>query len=208
VRSPRQPSRCRRGLVAAFVAAALPLLSGCASGFDSPVLQDYNPAVGVNVREGDVWAMNMLVVMSESGQGTLVGALLNKGARNDRLVSASLQTEPNEEPLTSSMLGSSVSLTPGRLVELSEPPTVAVKGTVTPGSFVTMTLQFQRAEPIQVKIPVVAPEGPYEHVQLPGSESPSPGPTARATRPGEERGSRQARGASAHNASAHGGGHG
>jgi hypothetical protein len=176
VPSTRKRSWCRRGLAAAFVAAALPVLSGCASGFDSPVLQDYNPAVGVNVREGDVWAMNMLVVTSESGQGTLVGALLNKSGSSDRLVDANVQGEPGEEPLSSSMVRSSVPLTPGRLVEMSEPPTVAVEGEVTPGSFVTVTLTFERAEPVQVEIPVVAPEGPYEHVRLPGTASPSPSP--------------------------------
>ncbi|MDQ4085491.1 MAG: hypothetical protein M3165_06685 [Actinomycetota bacterium] len=179
--SPRQSSRCRHGLVAVLAAAALALPSGCASGFDSPVLQDYNPAVGVNVRDGDVWAMNLLVVLSESGQGTLVGALLNKGRRTDRLVDATVQSEQDEEPVSSSMLRSSVPLTPGRLVEMSEPPTVAVEGTVTPGRFVTVTLQFQRAEPVEVEVPVVAPEGPYEHVQLPGTASPSPGPSPTAT---------------------------
>jgi hypothetical protein len=208
VPSPRKPSRCRHGLAAALVAAALPVLSGCASSFDSPVLQDYNPAVGVNAREGDVWAMNAMLVTSESGHGTLVGALLNKSGRSDRLVEATVQGEPNEEPLSTSMVRSSVPLAPGDLVEMSEPPTVAVEGEVTPGSFVTMTLTFARAEPVQVEIPVVAPEGPYAQVPLPGTASPSrsqspgksAGPTEQATAR-EERGSRQAAGT-------HGGGHG
>lgn len=157
----------RRGIGAVLVGAALPLLSGCASGFDSPVLQDYNPSVGVNVRQGDVWAMNMLVVLPESGRGTLVGALLNKGPSGDRLVGATVESEPNEAPIQSSMQQSSVSLPPERLVELSEPTTVVVEGDVTPGRFVNLTLQFQRAEPVEVKIPVVAPEGAYADVPLP-----------------------------------------
>jgi hypothetical protein len=164
-----QPSRRRRALSAALVAAALPVLSGCASGFDSPVLQDYNSTVGVQARKGDVWAMNLLVVLPESGQGTLVGALLNKTGRGDRLVDATVRSEPGEQPLRSSMLRSDVALSPDRLVELSEPPTVMVQGDVTPGRFVTATLRFQRAAPVEVKIPVVAPEGPYAQVPLPSA---------------------------------------
>lgn len=174
--SRRSRLRLRRGLVAA-VALTLPVLSGCASGFDSPVLQDYNPSVGVNVRTGDVWAMNLLVVLPESGQGTLVGALLNQTPTADRLVGATVESEPDEQPIRSSMVRSSVPLAPERLVELSEPTTVAVEGNVTPGRFVTVTLQFQRAEPIEVKIPVVAPTGAYAEVPLPSALGPSPSPT-------------------------------
>jgi hypothetical protein len=154
-------------LAAVLVGAALPMLAGCASGFDSPVLRDYNPAVGVNVREGDVWAMNLLVVMPESGRGTLVGALLNQRPTGDRLVGATVESEPGEPPLESSMLGSEVALAPERLVQLGEPPTVRVEGDVEPGRFVTVTLQFARAQQVEVQIPVVAPEGPYADVPLP-----------------------------------------
>jgi hypothetical protein len=163
------PQRLRRAVAAVLVAVALPALSGCASGFDSPVLRDYNPVVGVNVRDGEVWAMNMLVVLPESGRGTLVGALLNKGNAGDRLVGATVSLPPNTEDATvqSTMERSSVTLAPEQLVELSDPSTVAVEGDVVPGRFVDLTLQFQRAEPIQVKIPVVDAVGPYEDVPLP-----------------------------------------
>jgi hypothetical protein len=162
------PQRLRRAVAAVLVAAALPALSGCASGFDSPVLRDYNPVVGVNVREGQVWAMNMLVVLPESGRGTLVGALLNKGQTSDRLVGATVSLpEGDEATVQSTMERSSITLAPEQLVELSDPTTVAVEGDVVPGRFVDMTLQFQRAEPIQVKIPVVDAVGPYEDVPLP-----------------------------------------
>lgn len=165
--SPGQPSRRRRGLAAALV-AVLPLLSGCASGFDSPVLQDYNPAVGVNVRDDGVWGMNLLVVAPESGsRGTLVGVLLNKTRAVDRLVGVTVESEQGAPPLRSSMLRPSIVLLPGRLVQLSEPPTVAVEGEARQGFFVELTLQFQRSEPIQVKVPVVAPIGAYEDVPLP-----------------------------------------
>lgn len=175
--------RLRRGLAAVFVAAATPALSSCASGFDSPVLQSYNPSVGVHVRDTPIYALNMLVVLSESGNGTLVGALLNKTNRPDALVAATVESEPDEQRISSSMLEPTVPLPPERLVNLSETPTVAVRGDVTPGRFVTLTLTFQSAEQIEVKIPVVAPEGPYEEVPLPG-ESPSPETTASPTEAG------------------------
>lgn len=158
--------RLRRGIAAALVAAALPV-SGCASGFDSPVLQDYNAPVGVNMREGDVYALNMLVVLPESGRGTLVGALLNKAPDGDALVGARVESEPGEAPVRSSTVRSQVPLAPERLVELSDPPTVAIEGEVEAGRFVTLTLQFQRAEQIQIDVPVLRPEGAYAEVPLP-----------------------------------------
>ncbi len=180
-RSRRQPSRRRRLFAAAAVAAGLPVLSGCASGFDSPVLQDYTPATGVNQREGGVWGMNLLLVAPESGSGTLVGALLNKTARPDRLVGVAVTAAQGAPPLQASMLGSSVTLPPGRLVELSEPPVVEVEGEARHGLFVQLTLQFERARPIQVKVPVVEHAGAYADVQLPSAPSPSPAPQRSAT---------------------------
>lgn len=159
--------RLRRGVAAALVAAVLPALSGCASGFDSPVLQDYDAAVGVNVRDGGVWGMNMLVVLPESGRGTLVGALLNNTRTGDRLVAATVRSEQGEAPVRSSLLRSSLTLPPDRLVELSDPPAVLVQGDVTPGRFVTLSLRFQRAAPIEAQVPVVAHTGAYEDVPLP-----------------------------------------
>jgi hypothetical protein len=162
------PQRLRRAVAAVLVAAALPALSGCASGFDSPVLRDYNPVVGVNVRDGEVWGMNMLVVLPESGRGTLVGALLNKGNVSDRLVGATVSLPQNDTAtVQSTMERSSVTLPPEQLVELSDPTTVAVEGDAAPGHFVDLTLQFQRAEPIRVKVPVVDAAGAYAEVPLP-----------------------------------------
>ena len=159
-------ARLRRFLGAALLVAVLPL-AGCASNFSSPVLQDYNPTVGVNVREGDVWALNMLVVLPESGPGTLVGSLLNKTPGADTLVGASVQAEPDEAPVESAMVRPDVALPAERLVSLSDTPTVAVEGEVEPGRFVDVTLEFERAGPVQVQVPVLAPEGPYADVPLP-----------------------------------------
>jgi uncharacterized membrane protein YgcG len=161
--------RVRRGVAAVVLAAALPVVSGCASGFDSPVLQNYTPTAGANVRGGDVYAMNMLVVASDSGtSGTLVGSLLNKTPTRDALVGAAVRAQPGEPQVRSSMLTSDVPLLPERLVELSEPPTMVVRGDVTPGRFVTLTLVFQRAEQIRVQVPVVPHTEPYDVVPLPG----------------------------------------
>jgi len=181
--SRRHSSRCRRLLAAAFVAATLPALSGCASNFSSPVLQQYNPAVGVDVRHGGVWGMNMLVVLPKSGgQGTLVGALLNKTGHTDRLVSAVVRAEPKQGSLSSTLVRPGTELQPGRLLEMSDPTTVAVQGDVTPGLFVDLTLQFERSRAIHTQVPVLPPEGPYAQVPLPGSSSsPSESPTSSAT---------------------------
>lgn len=182
--SRRQSSRCRRLLAAALVTAALPALSGCAANFSSPVEQQYNPSVGVDVRTDGVWGMNMLVVLpSSGGQGTLVGALLNQSGQTDRLVSATVSAQPHQGSLRSKLVRPGAELKPGQLVEMSDPTTVAVQGDVTPGLFVNLTLQFQRSREIHTQVPVVPPTGPYAQVQLPSSQSspqssPSSSPSA------------------------------
>jgi hypothetical protein len=181
--SSRQPARRRRGLAVALVAAALPVLSGCASNFGSPVLQDDNPVTGVNVRQGGVWGLNMLVVLDESGQGTVVGALINNAARDDRLVEVTLEAERGRGPVRTSLVRQQVTLPPDQLVEMSEPPTVAVQGDVQPGLFLGLTLRFQRAEPIQAQVPVMAPEGPYAEVTIPGAAGTGTGPEASTESP-------------------------
>jgi hypothetical protein len=175
----RHSSGCRRLLAAAFVAATLPALSGCASNFGSPVLQPYNPSVGVDVRRDGVWGMNMLVVLDSSGEGTLVGGLLNQSRQTDRLVAAVVRAEPRQGALRSTLTRPGATLQPGRLVEMSDPTTVAVQGDVTPGLFVDLTLQFERSRTIHTQVPVVPPEGPYAQVPLPSSQggSPSESPT-------------------------------
>lgn len=189
----RPSSRCRRLLAVAVVAAAMPALSGCASNFDSPVLQQYNPSVGVDVRKGGVWGMNMLVVLPESGgEGTLVGGLLNKSPGTDHLVAATVRAEPTEgESGLRSTLERQLTLQPGRLHEMSDPTTVAVEGDVLPGRFVDLTLQFARSRAIHTSVPVMPPEGPYAEVPLPSTSSPSAQPsteptTERTTRPADE----------------------
>lgn len=179
----RQSSRRRRVLAAAVVAAALPALSGCASNFDSPVLQKYDPSVGVDVRKGGVWGMNMLVVLpEEGGEGTLVGGLLNKSPGTDRLVAASLRVEPGEgESALRSTLERPLTLQPGRLHEMSDPTTVAVEGDVLPGRFVDLTLRFARSRAIHTKVPVMPPEGPYAQVPLPSAGGSSAAETTEPT---------------------------
>jgi hypothetical protein len=192
----RAARHSRRLVAAAAIAASLPLLSGCASSFDSPVMQDYNPVTGVNVREDGVWGMNMLVVLDESsGQGTLVGTLLNTTRAEDRLVDASVAVEPDDQgELTSSMVEPSVSLPPDQLVQLSDPQTVQVEGDIESGLFVGLTLQFERSEPIDVEVPVVSPGGAYADVPL--TEEPSPSPTQESATPEEPGGSGRAGGGS------------
>jgi hypothetical protein len=163
-------------MTAAALVASLPLLSGCASNFEAPVFQDYNPVTGVNVREDGVWGMNMLVVLPASGgQGTLVGALLNTTRTDDRLVGAAVTPGPDDDAeVASELVQPSTTLQPQQLVELSDPQTVLVEGDVEAGRFVHLTLQFQRSEPIEVEVPVVEPEGPYADVPLAPEPSPTP----------------------------------
>lgn len=157
----------------AAAASALPLLAGvaplagCAANFDSQLLQPYNQAVGINERDGGVLALDVAVVADESGNGTLVGALVNKTADIDQLLTVNAGGR-----VTAPDLAEPITLDPETLVQLAElPNTVSISGPdVQPGMTVPLTLQFTNAQPIEAQVPVVAQEGTYAEISIEPAE--------------------------------------
>jgi hypothetical protein len=152
--------RVRRS--AAVLAVAL-VLSGCASNFDSPVLQPYAPSDGVQDREGDVLALNVLVVADSNGNGTLVAGLVNQAAEEDRLTGVQAVAEAGAVEVDAD----TEELPPDTLVQLADGPSVSLRGDpIVPGAFIDVTLEFARAEPITFAVPVVANTDPYADVRI------------------------------------------
>src|SRR4051812_23341056 len=75
-----------RRIAALSVVAALPLAAGCAAGRGAQTQQTYQPAVGSDDRDGQVYALNLLVVADDQGDGTLVGTLINQASCPDYVV--------------------------------------------------------------------------------------------------------------------------
>ena len=182
-RSPRatydalRSSRRVRRLGVLVAAAALPLATGCAANFGAQTNVQYQPAVGSDNRDSDIYGLNMLVVADGEGDGTLVGTLLNNaptetgcpdylvdvhvvdaqggGVQNSQLPEAESVSAPESCATTPPEQG--VALESHQSVKLPDDATIQVNGdTVQPGTFVTMTFTFQNSEPVEMDVPVVS----------------------------------------------------
>lgn len=152
----------RRRLTTAAVALTLPVLtaglSGC--GFDAPTDQRYNPAVGVNAQDGDVDALNVLIVSSSPGSGTLVGSFANNNQDEGDALSG--VTGPGVQV----ELGDQVDIPAGGLLTIDDGSATVTGDRVEGGNFVRLTFTFENAAAVTLSAPVVPHSGPYEDIPV------------------------------------------
>ena len=171
-RCPRRPA----ALVGAALASTLGL-AGCSTGFGAQTTELYTAPDGTDVRDGDVEALNVLIVANDAGSGTLVAALVNQTEQSDRLDSVSA-TDPDLGPGAGAITVADVSppldLPPTTLVQLADPavaaeigPVVLEGDTVDAGQTLQVTLTFAKAAPVVAEVPVVPRAEPYESVPTP-----------------------------------------
>jgi copper(I)-binding protein len=190
--------RPTRRLAATLGLGSVLLVTGCAANFGAPTQHLYQPAVGSNYRDGDVYVLDAQVVANDQGDGTLVTTIINQAEGSDFLVEVTTEdadgggVETGALPAASSSDCSDVESAPSTGICLPSQQAVALPAdgqiqvqadTVTPGTFVTMTLRFQNGSPVELDVPVVA-EGPmYTGVTVApvtedsASTSPSSSPT-------------------------------
>lgn len=181
-------TRCRMAFVAA--AATLPLVTGCAANFGAQTQVQYQPAVGSDDRSTDIYILNALVVADDSGDGTLVGTLLNQATCPDYMVnlqaadnagggietsqlppaqSVTSTTCPDVQPPTSG-----IALASQQPAKLPDDGQIQLHGdAVAPGTFLTLTLRFQQAGPIEIDVPVVAESAIYDGITVGPIEQPA-----------------------------------
>ncbi len=170
------PTARRVGVTVTCLVAATLGSTGCGASFGAQSQQQYQPAVGISDRTGNVYAVNTLVVTDGDGNGTVVCSLINQTEQADTLTSVSAVDAGGHglgvEPLPSSGLdlapGQAVQLANSGAVRLSDPGLVA-------GSVLTLTFTFTDAAPLQVETPVVNQTSTYADVPV--------GPTAIASSP-------------------------
>lgn len=185
-----EPRRLRRSLTtaAALVLLAVPLSACTSAGTDFI----YTPAQGVNARDGDVDVLNALVVSSEDGEGRLVVGLANNDTSEpDGLTGVAGAGE--DTSLQVQLEGGETQIEPGGFLQLADPEAarVIVSGDgVQPGDLVRLSLQFEKADAVEVHVPVVEPGDDFAGVMSspaapsePASpeESAGPSPTQGAT---------------------------
>lgn len=172
-----QPCRAsrRRHLAAASAALLLPALSACSAGTHAQTNLPYQPAEGVNNRDGDVYALNTLIVTDGQGAGTLVASLVNNTDTADTVRGVSVLDSASAQ-MQVDMLGGGVDIPPHGAVQLATAGSVRVSSdTLQAGRIVALTLTFDNAGDVDLEVPVVnvgtiytgVPVGP---VATPGSE--------------------------------------
>jgi copper(I)-binding protein len=157
----------RRSIAVAAVVLAAPSLSACGINFNAQTDQPYNVAVGVDERSGSVDVLNALVVSGSNGSGTAVATLVNNDTENDDTLRDVSGAGPDAD-VTVKVAGKTTIPADG-LLNLAEDGRISVRGEqIVPGTFVTITFSFDRAEAVTVEAPVVSSSNPdYADVPVP-----------------------------------------
>ena len=182
----RRPRSLRRLLTTAAALTLLPLgLTACTSAATEFV---YQPAQGVNDRDGDVDVLNALIVTGEDGEGRFIAGLANDNPDEaDAITGVAGSGEDTE--VNVQFAGGETEIPAAGFLQLAEDDAamVSVSGeTVQPGTFVRLTVTFSNAEPVELNVPVVTQGEDYVDVELSGapsdsgdpSEAPSPSDSA------------------------------
>ncbi len=171
--------RSPRLLVAGAVGLLGFSLAGCSNGFNAQTDEIYQPGPGISVRQGGVYLLNAAIVTDGSGNGTLIGALLDQSRTPDRLVSAKI-TGPKAPTVT--IIPGTITLPVHRSVQLADTSDVRLVGTLTTGTFLSLSLTFHNAAPINVQIPVLPRTTDFHDVLIgPPPPTLTPIPTTPAT---------------------------
>jgi copper(I)-binding protein len=165
-------------MATAAIVVATAGLSGCGGNFNAQTDQIYQPAVGSNNREGQVYVLNALLVVGDGSDAALVAGLLDQAGTDDTLTAVTAKSSKGND-LTVTINNDQIPLPTRTLVRLSQDASVAISGQagdLGPGGTVSVTFTFQNADPVTLDAPIVAREGAYADVPLP-SPSPSASPS-------------------------------
>lgn len=129
-------------------------LSGCGTGMDAQTNAIYDPGDGINERGGGVDVLNALLVANPDGTGTLSAAFLNNGQEADELTQVAVSVDGEELTVDGDGLPVELPPSPREPLNIEDEAALYVED-VEAGYFVTLSLQFQNAAPVQIEVPVV-----------------------------------------------------
>lgn len=157
----------RRVAVAALL-LLVPTVAAC--GFNDQTDQVYQPGVGIDYRNGQVYVLDALVVDGGNGNGTFGGTLVNHSSgRSAQLISISDSIGPVD-----------IKIAPASAVDLASSGAVRLKSNaIKPGHFVTLRLEFSSGQVTTTRVPVVEHSGDYAAVPA-GAPSPTATPSGKA----------------------------
>lgn len=158
----------RRFLAAPAILAVL-AASACSPSYFTTTSDPYTPGSGGWVDAGDLNLRNVVAVADQEGSAIMVGTILNRGDRADRLVSITMPDgEASLEPVSVPRSGrvQMGATGPGGSGPVEH---IELEGDgLWPGAVVEMTFHFERSAPAELDVAVVEREGWYSEVPLPG----------------------------------------
>jgi hypothetical protein len=169
-----------RGGVSLLLVIGLLLVAG-ACGRDVQTDQPYTPAEGINIDVGDpanpnevVHVRNLLIISHAPGEGIVSGSIVTGG--RDALTSVSgipIKVDGTEGAPFTATIPNTVSIANGAQVVLTDQTPITVKSPdLMAGLDATMTLAFQNAGEVTLKVPIVDGNEP-QYVTLKPTPTPS-----------------------------------
>lgn len=166
------PDTARLGRAIAAGALALTAMVGVA-GCQYQTLQQYTPADGVNVNVGDVMVRNLVIVVTEPGEGVLLGTLVTH--QTDTLDSVKgVALSPNGEPAGALQVTSTGTVT----VNPTEPLLLLDKGirvsstNLRAGLTARVELTFAKGGTVTTNVPVLDKQSPeYRDLNIPAADA-------------------------------------
>ena len=154
--------RLRAGLAVLLSLGLLVVAAAC--GMDAQTNQPYTPAEGINVDVGDpsdpdsvVSVRNLLIVSKAAGDGIVSASLVTDG--QDQLTGITgvpIKADGTDGAPFTATLPNPVVLANGQQVVLTDGAPIMVKSAdIVPGLSASLTLTFQNAGEVTVKVPVV-----------------------------------------------------
>lgn len=159
----------RRRLAALAVVLLVPSLGAC----EYQTNQVYQPAVGVNDRDGTVAVLGAVVVSSTDGRGTFVASLVNTDLETSDKLTGVAAADPGDAQV---QLTAPIEIAPEGLVNLADSGAVSVVGEgIAPGRFARLVLTFESGQETEVNVPVVNKDDEFADIE-PATPNPSAAP--------------------------------
>lgn len=136
------------------VLLTLLLIAGCGTGFDAATQQQDPTGNGRYVAVGDLQVQNMTLVAGESNAALLL-KIFNDNVESDRLLQLTIN---NQIVLTDIEIPANTKVAYGNA---TNPPHI-FELAATPGGYLPVRMQFERAGVYETSVLVVAPFNQYE----------------------------------------------
>ncbi|WP_286930190.1 MULTISPECIES: hypothetical protein [Aeromicrobium] len=146
----------RRTLAAIALAVAAPFaLSACGTSFGAQTNQQYQAAVGSNLRTGPIGVYNGLFVDNADGTATFSGGLLSTENQTIESVTVDGAAKKLARPIT---------LKPDTLLTLGTAGEIVVKSDIAAGDYVVISFAATPGGDVSIEVPVVARTEMYADV--------------------------------------------